>query len=126
MVAGVGRYGAVGYDIAQRRHEWAVRVALGAGQASIMRMVVGRSLRAVVAGAVPGLLIAAAFGRWVRPLLFHTSGFDPFTYMTAAAVMIGAAAVRPVICRLRERQVLIRLRYFAGNSCAKRHPSGLF
>ncbi|MEX2271191.1 MAG: ABC transporter permease [Vicinamibacterales bacterium] len=93
LVAGVGLYGAVAHDIAQRRQDWAIRVALGADRRSIMTLVIGGSVRAVLAGVIPGLFIAAAFGNWVRPLLYRTSGVDPVSYIVAAGTMLGVAVV---------------------------------
>ena len=59
----------------------------------------------VVAGVVPGLLIAAAFGRWVRPLLYQTSGFDPPSYAVAAIAMIAVALVASALPALRAANV---------------------
>jgi putative ABC transport system permease protein len=101
LVAGVGLLGVVSYDIAQRTREWAVRIALGADRLAIVTMVVGRSVRLVLAGVVPGLLVAALFGRWVQPLLFRTSALDPLTYAVAASVMIGVALVASTLPALR-------------------------
>jgi hypothetical protein len=105
IVAAIGLFGAVGYDIAQRRREWAVRVALGASRRALMTMVVGRSLRLVAAGVIPGLLVAAAFGRWVRPLLYRTSGFDPVTYVTAVVVIAGVATLASTLPAIRASSV---------------------
>jgi len=105
VVAGVGLYGVIGYEISQRRREWAIRTALGADRAAIVKTIVGRSVRLVVAGVVPGLLIAAAFGRWVRPLLYQTSGFDPPSYVVAAVAMIAVALVASALPALRASNV---------------------
>ena len=91
VVAGVGLFGSVRYDIAQRSREWAVRVALGAGRPAIVALIIRRSLVPVVVGALPGLLIAAALGRWVQPLLYRTSARDPLLFCLAAALMLVVA-----------------------------------
>ena len=83
VVAGVGLFGSVSYDIAQRSREWAVRVALGADPAAIVACIVGRSLTVVLIGVVPGLVIAAAIGRWIQPLLYRTSALDPLSFAAA-------------------------------------------
>jgi putative ABC transport system permease protein len=87
VVAGVGLFGSVSYDIAQRSREWAVRVALGADQRAIVRLIVGRSLTIVLIGTLPGLLIAAAFARWIQPLLYRTSALDPLSFVIAPGLM---------------------------------------
>ncbi len=79
------------YDIAQRSSEWAVRVALGADRRAIVVLIVGRSLTVVLIGVVPGLLIAAVFGRWIQPLLYRTSALDLLSFAMAAALMFLVA-----------------------------------
>lgn len=48
-------------------------------------------MRVVLAGEVPGLLLAAAFGRWIQPLLFPTSAVDPLSFGVASALMFAVA-----------------------------------
>lgn len=91
LVAGVGLFGSVRYDIAQRSREWAVRVALGADRPAIVGLIIRRSLTPIVAGAVPGLLLAAALGRWIQPLLYRTSALDPLLFCIAATLMVSVA-----------------------------------
>jgi putative ABC transport system permease protein len=91
VVAGVGLFGSVSYDIAQRSREWAVRVALGADTRAIVALIMGRSLTVVLIGVVPGLLMAAAFGRWIQPLLYRTSALDPASFAMAAVLMFLVA-----------------------------------
>jgi hypothetical protein len=91
IVAGVGLFGSVRYDIAQRSREWAVRVALGADRRAIVGLIIRRSLTPIVAGVLPGLLIAAALGRWMQPLLYQTSARDPLLFGLAASLMIIVA-----------------------------------
>ena len=84
VVTGVGLFGSVRYDIAQRSREWAVRVALGADRPAIVGLIIRRSLIPILAGMLPGLLIAAALGRWIQPLLYRTSALDPLLFCLAA------------------------------------------
>jgi predicted permease len=90
-VAGVGLFGSVSYDIAQRSREWAIRVALGADRPAIVALIMGRSLTVVLIGVLPGLLIAAAFGRWIQPLLYRTPALDPLSFSIAAVLMFLVA-----------------------------------
>ena len=92
-VAGVGLFGSISYDIAQRSREWAIRVALGADHRRIRSIVVGQSIRIVLYGIVPGLFAAAALGRWLQPLLYRTSAKDPIAFSLAAGLMITVAIV---------------------------------
>jgi putative ABC transport system permease protein len=91
IVASVGLFASLSYDIAQRSREWALRVALGAARPAIVRLIVGRSLVVVLAGVIPGLLIAAAVGRWIQPLLYRTSARDPLSF-SVAVVLVGVVA----------------------------------
>jgi putative ABC transport system permease protein len=91
VVAGVGLFGSVSSDIAQRSREWAVRLALGADPSAIVALIVGRSLTVVLIGVVPGLLIAAGCGRWIQPLLYRTSALDPLSFVVAALLMFLVA-----------------------------------
>jgi predicted permease len=92
VVASVGLFASLSYDIAQRSREWAERIALGAARPTILRLIVGRSLVLVLAGAIPGLIIAAAAGRWIQPLLYRTSARDPLSFSVALILVSVVAA----------------------------------
>jgi putative ABC transport system permease protein len=91
IVASVGLFGSVRYDITQRSREWAVRVALGANRPAIVGLIIRRSVMPIVMGVLPGLLIAAALGRWVQPLLYRTSAHDPLLFCLAPTLMVVVA-----------------------------------
>jgi ABC-type antimicrobial peptide transport system permease subunit len=91
LVAAVGLYGAISYDVAQRMHEIGIRVALGARGTTVVTHVLGRSARYAVIGSVVGALIALAAGRWIQPLLFGTSVTDPRVYAGVAGLMLVVA-----------------------------------
>jgi putative ABC transport system permease protein len=91
VLAAVGLYSVIAYDVTQRRHELGVRLALGAATAGIMRLVVTESLRLALAGAAVGAIGALAGGRWIGPLLFRQSPHDPGVFAFVAAVLIAVA-----------------------------------
>jgi len=93
VVAAVGLYGVIGYNVAQRMHELGVRVALGAQQRDILWLVVGQSLRFALVGTALGLLVALFQSRWIQPLLFHQSATDPWVLAAVAATMLAVALV---------------------------------
>lgn len=91
VVAAVGLYGVIAYNVTQRTHELGVRVALGARRASIIRLVVGQSVRVALAGIVLGLTIAFVLSVWIQPLLFQQSATDARVYFAVATLMIVVA-----------------------------------
>ena len=101
VVALVGLYGAISYNVAQRMHELGVRVALGARTADVARLVIAQGLRFAVAGVAIGLAGAWLSARWVQPLLFRQSATDPATYGAVAVAMILAALAASAIPAIR-------------------------
>lgn len=83
--------------MARRRNEFGVRLALGATQTRVLRLVLGEVARLVVAGVVFGVLLALALTRLVATFLYGVEPTDPatlaFAALTLAAVAIGAALI---------------------------------
>ena len=88
VLAAVGVYGVMSYEIRRRRRELAVRSAIGATSGDIFSSVVRRSLMVGVAGAGVGLLIAGAVTRALASLLYGIQPFDPGVFLTGAGVLI--------------------------------------
>src|SRR4029078_10867117 len=80
LLAGIGLFSVLAYDVAQRTHERGVRVALGARTSNVVTMVVGRAVRVVAFGAPIGTVLAIAAGKLVAPLLYKTSPRDPVVF----------------------------------------------
>jgi putative ABC transport system permease protein len=93
ILALVGLYAVMAYTTALRRHEMGVRLAVGAGAADIVRLVVGEGVRPVVAGLVVGALGALALSRLMRNLLFGVRPFEPAIILSAAVAFACAAAI---------------------------------
>jgi len=93
LLVALGLYGLLAYSVAQRSHEIGVRLALGAHQASVRRMVVRDGLRLTVVGLGIGLLAAAGFGQLIRWMLFGLSPFDPVTFISIAALLLVIASL---------------------------------
>jgi putative ABC transport system permease protein len=91
IVAAIGLYGVIAYNVAQRAHELGVRVALGAQWADIARLVVSEGLTLAAGGVVIGLGIAWLVSQWMAPLLYKESPRDPATYATIGATMLVVA-----------------------------------
>src|SRR5262245_1875543 len=93
------------YLIADRRHEIGVRLALGARDADILRLVFGGSVAMAVAGVLVGEAIAAALGSQVAPLLFETSARDPLVYGGVGATLVLVALIATLGPATRARRV---------------------
>jgi len=91
VVAAVGLYGVVAYNVAQRMQELGVRVALGAQAPDIARLVVGQGVRFAVAGVTLGTLVALVAARWLQPLLFQQSAKDVTVFGVVGGVLITVA-----------------------------------
>jgi predicted permease len=101
VVAAVGLYGVVGYNVAQRMHELGVRIALGAQRADVIGMVVTQGARFAVVGAAVGAALAIVSGRWLQPLLFRQSATDPWVYGGVSAAIIVVALAASLIPAIR-------------------------
>ncbi|MEJ2184595.1 MAG: ADOP family duplicated permease [Gemmatimonadota bacterium] len=105
VLAAVGLYGVIAYDVDQRTHELGVRVAFGARVGDLTRLVLGQGLRIAAVSVVLGFAIAFAAGRWIEPLLFDASPHDPAVLAVVAAVLLGVAALASIIPARRAGRV---------------------
>jgi putative ABC transport system permease protein len=105
VVAALGLYSVLAYDVSRRMRELGIRVALGASRGDIRRMVVRRALRVAVIGTVAGLFLVIIAGPVVRPLLFQTSPREPVSLVFAAAVLFGISLMAAVVPTRRAAKV---------------------
>jgi ABC-type antimicrobial peptide transport system permease subunit len=101
LVAAVGLYGVISYDVARRMHELGVRIALGAQAQHVVRLVVGQGVRFAVAGVALGLSLALLAAKWIQPLLFQQSARDPTTYGVVAALLLAVALLACAVPAVR-------------------------
>jgi len=88
----VGLYGVIAYSVSQRTREIGVRMALGAPQSSVYRMVLTEAGWLTGVGIVAGLLCSIAVATLMRKLLFGIHSWDVST-LAAVAVLLGASAL---------------------------------
>lgn len=93
LLAAIGLYSVIAFNVGQRLHELGVRVALGATMRDIVGHVMTGGLKLATAGIVLGAGIALALGRWVEPLLFDESPHDPAVFVLVAGVLLAVAAL---------------------------------
>jgi predicted permease len=105
LVAAVGLYSVVAYDVSQRTQELGVRVALGASAGKVIRLVLADGVRVVTLGLALGAIVAVAFANRVTPLLYHVSGRDPVTYAFVVLVLLAVALAASLAPALRASRV---------------------
>lgn len=105
VLAVVGLYGVVSYDVSTRVREMGLRMALGAGSGAISWMVVGRSLVLVATGIGIGLGVSLLLGGLVESLLFGVGRTDGPTLISVALVLTAAAGVAAAIPAVRAAHV---------------------
>jgi predicted permease len=91
LLASVGVYGVVAYAVGHRMREIGIRLALGASARSVIGLMLGRTMRPVVVGAVVGIAAAAGVSRVLSSVLFGVSPLDPVALLGAALVVAGVA-----------------------------------
>jgi putative ABC transport system permease protein len=105
VVAAIGLYSVVAYDVSQRTRELGVRVALGASAGAVLRLVVGEGVRVVLVGLALGAVAALSLAGRVSPLLYEVSAKDPVTYAGVVGVLLVVAVVASLAPALRAARV---------------------
>jgi predicted permease len=105
VVAAIGLYSVVAYDVSQRTRELGVRVALGASAGTVLRLVVGEGVRVVMVGLALGAVAALLLAGRVSPLLYGVSAKDPVTYAGVVGVLLAVAVVASLAPALRAARV---------------------
>jgi predicted permease len=105
VVAAIGLYSVVAYDVSQRTRELGVRVALGASAGTVLRLVVGEGVRVVTFGLAVGAAAALALASRVSPLLYEVSPKDPVTYAGVIGVLLLVAVLASLAPALRASRV---------------------
>jgi len=105
ILAAVGLYSVIAYNVAQRRQELAVRVALGAVTGDVLRLVLGEGLRFAAAGAAVGGAIALFAAPQIAPLLFNQSPRDPIVFGTVTSALLAVAVAASTIPAIRGARV---------------------
>jgi putative ABC transport system permease protein len=90
-LANIGLYGILAYSVNQRKREIGLRMALGAGRSSVLRLVLKQGMSLVMTGVLIGFAAALLVGRMVSRMLYGVSAGDPVSIAGAAAVLLAVA-----------------------------------
>ena len=97
LVAAIGLYSVVAYDVSQRRQELGVRAALGARPRDLLQLIVGDGVRQALIGVVAGIVIALYLAPAMEPMLFNVPARDATTLAGVALVLLTCALVASAI-----------------------------
>src|SRR5260370_7358639 len=97
VLAAIGLYSVMAYNVAQRAQELGVRAALGAQQKDLVRLVLNEGLKMATVGIVLGVVIAGAGGQWLGPLLFQESPHDPLLFGSLPPLLLSLTVASPLI-----------------------------
>jgi predicted permease len=113
LLAAIGLFGLMSYNVSRRTNEIGIRMALGAQRHDVLRLVMRESMTLVAVGVAIGVGVAAGTSRFVATLLFSLAGTDAVTIGTAIAVMLLVSALAGFLPARRASRVdpMVALRY---------------
>jgi hypothetical protein len=92
-LAMIGAFGVFAQSVESRRREIGIRLALGAGSAQVIRLIVAKTQGTVAAGLAVGLTVAVVGAFWMRSVLYGLSPLDPLAYVQVVTILAGSAAL---------------------------------
>ena len=105
LIAGIGIFGMTAGAVTERRHEFGIRVALGASARSVFGLVLRHALLLAAVGAVLGVAGAAALRKLIESRLYGVAAFDPLTVAAAVVALLAVAVVAGLIPGVRATRV---------------------
>jgi putative ABC transport system permease protein len=103
----------ISYSASQRTHEIGIRMALGAQQRSVLRLILGQGAKLALLGLGVGAVAALLLTRLMSGLLYEVSATDPLTFCAVAIVLLGVAVTACYIPARRAMRVdpMVALRH---------------
>ena len=105
LLAIVGLYGAISHSVWAQRQEIALRLAVGAPRARVVRMVVREVALVALTGSAAGTIAAAVAANGLRAMLYEVEPHDALTYGSVMLLLVAAAAAAAVVPALRAARV---------------------
>jgi predicted permease len=113
VLACVGLYGLLSYEVSRRTREIGIRMALGAQRRGVLKLVVGRGIVLAIAGAIVGIGIALGVTRYLKSMLYDIHANDPETIIGVAILLTLVAVAACFFPARRATRVdpMVSLRY---------------
>ena len=113
LLAIIGIYGVISYSVAQRTNELGIRLALGASQVDVLRLVLSAGLRLTLTGIVVGIVLSFAVTRFLSSLLFGVRATDLLTFSALSLLLVVVSLLGCYVPARRATKVdpLLALRY---------------
>ena len=105
LLAAIGLWSSVSYAVSRRKHEFAVRLAVGASRSGLVRLVLSDGLRTALIASAAGLLIAAGAAHLIADLLLDVSPRDPAVFAAVAAGVLAVGTLASLWPALRASRV---------------------
>jgi ABC-type antimicrobial peptide transport system permease subunit len=113
LLSSIGIYGVISYVVGQRTNEIGIRIALGAQQRDVLRLMLGEGMKMALLGVAIGIAVALAVTHLMVNILFGVSATDPLTFLGVATLLVVVALAACWIPARRATRVdpLVALRY---------------
>jgi predicted permease len=113
LLACIGLYGLLSYEVARRTREIGIRMALGADRGDVLRRIAGQGIKLTLVGLAAGVAGGLALTRFLSSLLFGLKATDPATFSAVAIVLVTVALLASYIPARRATKVdpMVALRY---------------
>jgi predicted permease len=113
LLSSIGIYGVISYVVGQRTNEIGIRIALGAQQCDVLRLMLGEGMKMALLGVAIGIAVALGLTHLMVNILFGVSATDPITFLGVATLLVVVALAACWIPARRATRVdpLVALRY---------------
>jgi len=113
VLAAVGLYGLIAYSVTQRTNEIGIRMALGAQQSDVLRMILMEGMSLALAGLAIGIASSLAFGHLLASMLYEVKPSDPVTFVWVSMALVGVTLLSNYIPARRAAKFdpMVALRY---------------